>query len=76
MGVLICEELQRFLMQTIETLMDIETDIGTLFVDLNLDQMKAIDNASYVGQIQLTDFDLGLFDGRAKDWVGNLKSKC
>ena len=46
--------------------MDIETDIGTLFVDLNLDQMKAIDNTSYVGQIQFTDFDLGYLMGEPK----------
>ena len=48
------------------TVMDIETDIGTLFVDLNLDQMKAIDNTSYVGQVQFTDFDLGHLMGEQK----------
>ena len=52
--------------QTIETLMDIETDIGTLSVDLNLDQIKVIDNASYTGKIQLTDFDLGYLMGEPK----------
>ena len=45
--------------ETIKTVMDIETQIGTLFVDLMLDEVAAIDNASYVGEIRLTDFDLG-----------------
>ena len=52
--------------KTIETVMDIETDIGTLFVDLNLDHIEAIDNASYTGEIQLTDFDLGYVMGEPK----------
>jgi len=51
---------------TIETDMDIETDIGTLFVDLNLDEVSNIENASYIGQIQLTDFDLGYLMGESK----------
>ena len=50
----------------LKTVMDIETDIGTLFVDLNLDQIKTIDNISYVGQIQFTDFDLGQLMGESK----------
>ena len=50
----------------IKTVMDIETDIGTLFVDLNLDQMNAIDNNSYVGQVRFTDFDLGHLMGEQK----------
>ena len=50
----------------IKTVMDIETDIGTLFVDLNLDQMNAIDNTSYVGQVRFTDFDLGHLMGEQK----------
>ena len=45
--------------ESIKTVMDIETQIGTLFVDLILDEVAAIDNASYMGEIQLTDFDLG-----------------
>ena len=45
--------------ESIKTVMDIETQIGTLFVDLILDEVAAIDNASYIGEIQLTDFDLG-----------------
>ena len=52
--------------KTVKTVMDIQTDIGTLFVDLNLDQIKAIDNTSYVGQIQFTDFDLGYLMGEPK----------
>ena len=31
-----------------------------------LDQIKAIDNSSYVGQIQFTDFDLGYLMGEPK----------
>lgn len=50
----------------LKTVMDIETDIGTLFVDLNLDEIKAIDNTSYVGQVQFTDFDLGHLMGDSK----------
>ena len=45
--------------KTIKTVMNIETQIGTLFVDLMLDELAAIDNASYIGEVQLTDFDLG-----------------
>jgi hypothetical protein len=45
--------------ESIKTVMDIETQIGTLFVDLILDEVAAIDNASYIGEIRLTDFDLG-----------------
>lgn len=59
--------------KTIETVMDIETDIGTLFVDLNLDHIKAIDNASYKGEIQLTDFDLGYVMGEPK--IGLVRSR-
>ncbi|MDG1385244.1 MAG: translocation/assembly module TamB domain-containing protein [Flavobacteriaceae bacterium] len=47
--------------QTIETVMDIETELGALFVDLNLDQIESLDNALYVGQVQFTDFDMGRF---------------
>lgn len=50
----------------IKTVMDIETDIGTLFVDLNLDQIKDLDNSSYEGQVQFTDFDLGRLMGVQK----------
>jgi len=52
--------------QTIETVMDIETDIGTLSVDLNLDHIEVIDNASYTGEIKLIDFDLGYLMGEPK----------
>ena len=45
--------------EAIKTVMDIETDIGSLFVDLNLDQIKSINNTTYTGQIQFRDFDLG-----------------
>ena len=47
--------------QTIETVMDIETELGALFVDLNLDQIESLDSALYVGQVQFTDFDMGRF---------------
>ena len=47
--------------QTIETVIDIETELGALFVDLNLDQIESLDNALYVGQVQFTDFDMGRF---------------
>ena len=47
--------------QTIETVMDIETELGAFFVDLNLDQIESLDNALYVGQVQFTDFDMGRF---------------
>ena len=50
----------------IKTVMDIKTDIGTLFVDLNLDQIKDLDNSSYEGQVQFTDFDLGRLMGVQK----------
>ena len=50
----------------VKTVMDVQTDIGFLFVDLNLDQIKAIDNTSYIGQIRFTDFDLGYFIGEPK----------
>ena len=39
--------------------MDVSTEIGDLFIDLNLDEIELIDNASYKGQIRLTDFNLG-----------------
>lgn len=52
--------------KTLKTVLDIEADIGTVFVDLNLDQMKAIDNISYMGQVQFTDFDLGHLIGESK----------
>ena len=68
------EALGRFDMQgaarvskaTIATVLDIETELGTLFVDLNLDQIETIDNALYVGQIQFTDFDMGRFINEPK----------
>ena len=45
--------------ETIETVLGIETEIGTLSVDLNLDKVADINNASYIGEVLLTDFDLG-----------------
>jgi hypothetical protein len=39
--------------------MDIDTQIGALFIDLNLNEIEAIDSASYTGEIRFTDFDLG-----------------
>ena len=52
--------------KTIKTVMNIETDIGAVFVDLNLDQIKAKETISYGGQIQFTDFDLGYMIGESK----------
>ena len=43
----------------VQAVMDISTDIGSLFIDLNLNEIEVIDNASYEGQIRFTDFDLG-----------------
>jgi hypothetical protein len=50
----------------LKTVMDIKADIGTVFVDLNLDQINVKDNISYVGQVQFTDFDLGHLIGESK----------
>ena len=43
----------------VKAIMDVSTEIGDLFIDLNLDEIELIDNASYKGQIRLTDFNLG-----------------
>ena len=52
--------------KTVNTVMDIQTDIGNLIVDLNLDQVDAIEKTSYIGQIQFKDFDLGYLMGEPK----------
>ncbi len=43
----------------IDANMDIDTDIGFASTDLKMDKVNAIDDASYVGNIILLDFDLG-----------------
>ena len=45
--------------ESVKAVMDISTEIGSLFIDLNLNEIEVIDNASYVGQIRFTDFNLG-----------------
>ena len=45
--------------ESVQAVMDISTEIGSLFIDLNLNEIEVIDNASYEGQIRFTDFDLG-----------------
>ncbi len=68
------EALGRFNMQgsakvsneTVKTIMTISTDIGMLFVDLNLDAITNKETTSYKGQVQLTDFDLGHLMGEPK----------
>ena len=46
--------------EVVEAKMDINTDIGTLSLDLKLDHVVDIDTASYNGHIQFSNFDLGL----------------
>ena len=46
--------------EVVEAKMDVNTDIGTLFLDLKLDHVVDIDTASYNGHIQFSNFDLGL----------------
>ena len=45
--------------ESVKAVMDISTEIGSLFIDLNLNEIEVIDNASYVGQIRFTNFNLG-----------------
>ena len=45
--------------EVVKAVMDISTEIGSVFVDLDLNNIEAIDNASYDGQIRFTDFNLG-----------------
>ena len=45
--------------ESIQAVMAVSTEIGSLFFDLNLDDLDLIDSASYVGQIRFIDFNLG-----------------
>jgi hypothetical protein len=45
--------------ESVKAVMDVTTDIGDFFIDLNLDEIELIDNASYTGKIRFTDFNLG-----------------
>lgn len=45
--------------ESAKVVMDVSTEIGDLFLDLNLDGIEYIDNASYRGQIRLMNFNLG-----------------
>lgn len=45
--------------QFVKTAMDISTEIGSMFIDLDLINIEAIDNALYDGQIRFRDFNLG-----------------
>ncbi|MEC8324452.1 MAG: translocation/assembly module TamB, partial [Bacteroidota bacterium] len=40
---------------------DISTELGEIYADLNLNDIKEIDAASYNGKLKLTEFDLGTF---------------
>ena len=68
------ESLGRFDMQgsakisknSVKTIMNIQTDIGMLFVDLNLDEIDDKNDTSYTAQVQFTDFDLGQLLGEPK----------
>ncbi len=40
---------------------DIRTELGEIYADLNLNDIKEIDAASYNGKLQLSEFDLGTF---------------
>ena len=45
--------------ESVKAVMDVNTNIGDFFIDLNLDEIELIDNASYTGEIRFTDFNLG-----------------
>ena len=45
--------------ESVKAVMDVNTNIGDFFIDLNLDEIELIDNASYTGKIRFTDFNLG-----------------
>ena len=45
--------------ESVKAVMDVNTNIGDFFIDLNLDEIELIDNASYKGKIRFTDFNLG-----------------
>ena len=45
--------------ESVKAVMDVTTDIGDFFIDLNLDEIELIDNASYTGKIRFMDFNLG-----------------
>jgi len=45
--------------EAVKAVLDISTEIGSLFIDLNLNDIEVVDNSSYVGQIRFTDFNLG-----------------
>ena len=45
--------------ESVKAVMEVSTKIGGLFLDLNLNEIENIDNASYKGQIRFIDFDLG-----------------
>jgi hypothetical protein len=45
--------------ESVKAVMDVNTNIGDFFIDLNLYEIELIDNASYTGEIRFTDFNLG-----------------
>lgn len=45
--------------ESVKAVMDVNTNIGDFFIDLNLDEIELIDNASYTAEIRFTDFNLG-----------------
>ena len=45
--------------ESVKAVMDVNTNIGDFFIDLNLDEIELIDNASYKAEIRFTDFNLG-----------------
>jgi len=50
--------------ESVKAVMDVNTNIGDFFIDLNLYEIELIDNASYTGEIRFTDFNLGKAIGK------------